>query len=207
MNKRKDNRQTLHNRRKFLSRIVMAALAGLILVTDSKWRGSGVVNGILFLSGALFAGIAAIGRIWCSVYISGYKIKHIVASGPYSLCRNPLYFFSFIGAVGVGMTTGTFIVPAVISVFFALYYPGVIRKEEERLLAVHGDDYIRYRENTPAFIPSFRSFHEPEDHVVKPAILRRRLIDAVWFVWLVGIIGMIRIFHEAGVLPSYFDLY
>ncbi len=207
MSNRKDGGLTLHNWRKFLSRVVMGTLAVLILVTDTKWRGSGAVNGLLFLTGTILAGVAATGRIWCSVYISGYKIKHLVNYGPYSMCRNPLYFFSFIGAVGVGMTTGTFFVPAIIFIFFAIYYPRVIRKEEERLLSVHGEEYLKYRESTPAFIPSFRSFHEPEDHTVKPAILRRRLIDAVWFVWLVGLIGLVRIFHATGILPSYFYLY
>lgn len=34
--------------------------------------------------------VCVLGRAWCSLYIGGRKTQEIVASGPYSLCRNPL---------------------------------------------------------------------------------------------------------------------
>lgn len=43
--------------------------------------------------------ICIFGRASCSLYIGGRKKQEIVSNGPYSLCRNPLYVFSFIGAV------------------------------------------------------------------------------------------------------------
>jgi protein-S-isoprenylcysteine O-methyltransferase Ste14 len=48
------------------------------------------------IRGKLAAMIAS-HRLWCSLYISGYKNSQLITSGPYSLCRNPLYFFSFVG--------------------------------------------------------------------------------------------------------------
>ena len=63
------------------------------------------VSGILFLVGCLCVGAAMVGRMWCAQYIAGYKNDVLVREGPYSVCRNPLYFFSFLGGIGVGRVT------------------------------------------------------------------------------------------------------
>lgn len=198
---------SLHNKRALISRLIMAGLGIAILFSSSKWEDASLVGDIFFFIGMILAGIATAGRIWCSVYISGYKIRSLITTGPYSMCRNPLYFFSFLGAAGVGMSTETVTVPAIICIAFLLYYPLVIRKEEERLLSVHQDDFRKYMNKTPRFIPSFSSFHEPESYVFKPAIFRKRVIDSLWFVWLIGVIELIEALHIHGVIPVFMRLY
>jgi len=47
-----------------------------------------------------------------------------------AMCRNPLYFFSLLGALGVGLTTETLLIPFVILIAFVGYYPNVIKSEE-----------------------------------------------------------------------------
>ena len=74
-----------------------------------------------------------VGRIWCLTYSSGYKSSELVTQGPYSVSRNPLYFFSFIGLIGIGLATETFTLTLFLIAFFALVYPAVIAGEEEFL--------------------------------------------------------------------------
>ncbi|MGB4295037.1 MAG: hypothetical protein WBJ16_05340 [Smithellaceae bacterium] len=55
------------------------------------------VSSILFLMGAVLVGVASMGRLWCSLYIAGYKAEILVTEGPYSITRNPLYFLVYWG--------------------------------------------------------------------------------------------------------------
>jgi len=43
------------------------------------------------------------GRIWASLYIEGNKTKNLITAGPFSIVRNPLYFFSLIMLLGFSL--------------------------------------------------------------------------------------------------------
>jgi protein-S-isoprenylcysteine O-methyltransferase Ste14 len=76
-----------------VSRIFVALVAILVLVSASRWETRlPIVASILFFSGLLAAAVATVGRLWCTLYIAGYKTKSLIRVGPYSVCRNPLYF-------------------------------------------------------------------------------------------------------------------
>ncbi|MBI5739504.1 MAG: isoprenylcysteine carboxylmethyltransferase family protein [Nitrospirae bacterium] len=193
--------------RMLLSKFFMAGVGAMVLFSGSCWEENGFIGGILFMLGTVLAGIAAVGRMWCSVYISGYKRKSLVTTGPYSMCRNPLYLFSLLGAVGVGLVTKTLSIPLTIFILFAVYYPLVIRREESDLVERHGEAFREYRRRVPAFIPSFSLLEEPEEYSIIPGSLRRRFIDSLWFMWLVGLIALIEELHRHNIIPVYFRLY
>jgi len=193
--------------RVLISRLAAIPLGVIVLMSDSRWENHPLCSAIFFGLGCVFVAISTIGRLWCSLYISGYKARNLITVGPYSLCRNPLYFFSLCGALGVGLTTEMLIMAAVIGCIFALYYPAVIRAEEERLLKLHTEDYTIYKERVPRFLPRNLQMSEPDEYVVNPRIYRKSMIDALWFVWLVGIIELAEGFREAGMLPTLFTLY
>ena len=86
--------------------------------------------------------------------------------GPYSVCRNPLYFFSMLGGLGVGLATETLTIPALILLAFAVYYPFVIHYEENKLLTVHGEDFKNYFQTVPRFWPKWTLLIEPEEYAV-----------------------------------------
>ena len=79
----------------------------LLVLASGSAHGRSVLDAVLFLSGLVLVGIATVGRLWCSLYISGYKDRELITTGPYSLSRNPLYFFSFLGFAGIGLATET----------------------------------------------------------------------------------------------------
>ncbi len=190
-----------------LTRIFAVMLTILILITSSHWEDIGILSTIFFISGTALVGIATIGRIWCALYISGYKSKILITSGPYSMCRNPLYFFSMIGSLGVGLASETLTIPFILMVGFALYYPYVIQREQRRLSALYGDKYKEYCDKTPSFIPSLSLLYEPDDYIVKPVTFRKNIFDTLGFIWIVGLLELIEGLHEANIIPVLFSIY
>lgn len=162
---------------------------------------------ILFALGLFFVAIASLGRMWCSLYIAGYKDEKLITYGPYSLCRNPLYFFSMLGVAGVGLATETLTFPIIFLALFAVYYPLVIKSEELRLEAAFQDSFRDYKNKVPAFFPKFSNFEEPEQYVVNPKIYRRHIVSALWFIWIVGILEIIEGLKEIGVFSHLWVIY
>jgi protein-S-isoprenylcysteine O-methyltransferase Ste14 len=181
---------------------------GIILFSGSMWDVRfPLLTVLLSVVGIFFAAAASLGRVWCSLYIGGYKTERLITVGPYSMCRNPLYFFSLLGGIGVGLASETFTIPLMILCGFCLHYPFVILSEQRHLLNIHGKDYETYLRTTPAFFPKPSLLKEPTEYVVKTRVFRRRMLGALYFVWLVGVIELIEEFHDLKLLSIFFRLY
>ena len=195
------------SQRTTLTRIFAGGLIVLLLISSSYWEDVFMVEGSLFLLGALMVGVATVGRLWCSLYISGYKTKSLVTGGPYSMCRNPLYFFSLLGAVGIGLATETVVIPLIILLVFGLYYPTVMKEEEKELREIHKEKFMAYCKTTPRFFPKISNFYEPEEYLVRPKIFKKSLFEVLWFVWILGILELAEALRKAGIIPNLFQLY
>ncbi|MFZ5563563.1 MAG: methyltransferase family protein [Thermodesulfobacteriota bacterium] len=191
-----------------LSRISAAATLFFFFTTQSRWETENeTLTFLLFLTGIILVAIASLGRMWCSLYIAGYKDSKLITQGPYSICRNPLYFFSLVGAVGVGFATETLTFPIIFILLFTAYYGFVIKSEEARLKTLFGSDFEEYAKKVPAFFPKFSTFTEPESYTVKPAVYRQHIFSALWFIWAVGILEVIEGLKDLGLLPSFWSVY
>jgi protein-S-isoprenylcysteine O-methyltransferase Ste14 len=160
------------------------------------------VGRVMFLVGIVLAGVGMVGRIWCLTYSSGYKSSELVVQGPYSVTRNPLYFFSFIGLIGIGLATETLTLTLFLILFFALVYPAVISGEEEFLAGKFGEPYATYCKRTPRFFPQWRLFVEPESYTVQPRTLRRSLGGVIWFIGLPVVVQLLVSLRAAGLVGS-----
>ena len=191
-----------------LSRVGVAVGLFFLCSTTSYWETQNeIISFVLFFLGVTLVAVASLGRMWCSLYIAGYKDKKLITDGPYSLCRNPLYFFSMVGVLGVGFATETFGFPLIFLVLFSIYYPIVIKSEEKRLEHLFGPDFEEYKKKIPAFIPSRSFFTEPTQYTVNPVVYRRHIFSALWFVWIVGILEFIEGLREIGCLGSLWTIY
>ena len=156
---------------------------------------------------APYVGAAMAGRMWCAQYIAGYKNDVLVREGPYSVCRNPLYFFSFLGGIGVGLCTESLTLTAILVLLFAVMYIPVIHTEEVRLHRLFGEPYSAYIREVPRFFPKWSLYHEPKEYTVKPKVFRHAASDVLWFVLAVGILECIEAMQESGLLPQILSLY
>lgn len=192
------------------SRLAAGALFALAAVTQHAWPEDSWMDFGLEISGLVLVLCAVIGRSWCTLYIAGRKDRVLVTEGPYALCRNPLYFFSALGAVGVAAGTETWTFVVGVALLFALYYPWVIREEEKKLLALHGERFAQYRQQVPAFFPrlsALRAFREAEELTVNPRLFRKHLFSVIWFVVAYLLVHSCEWLRENHVLPVYFQWY
>lgn len=181
------------------SRCIVGAFVAALLATASMHEQRLLSAALLLLAFAL-VGVAVIGRAWCALYISGYKDARLVTDGPYSLCRNPLYFFSLLGMAGVGLASETLTLGVLLPALFVPEYRAVVRREEAVLRSRFGGAFDDYCAATPRFVPRLRALAEPGTYEVRPRVFRRALGDLVWFVWCLGIVQFVVALHEFGVV-------
>lgn len=181
--------------RLLVSRVFAVAFFLVVLAMESAHEGS-LVSTVLFLLGLLLVGVATVGRLWCSLYISGHKNDALITTGPYSLSRNPLYFFSLLGFAGIGLASETVSLGTVLAVAMLIGYPGVIRREEAVLRERFGAEFESYCARVPRFLPKLSGYVEPETYTVNPRLFRRTMLDVIWFIWFVGILEFVEALHE-----------
>jgi protein-S-isoprenylcysteine O-methyltransferase Ste14 len=185
-----------------VSIIVITVCTALLFTTPLSWQGNSLYGIALdSLSFALVV-VAAFGRIWSSLYISGYKEDRIVVEGPYAIVRNPLYVFSFLGALGLGLVTKHFSILAVIAGAFILYYPLVVLTEERNLQRKFGQKYWNYANRTPRFLPFHFQLVEPDTYPVRPQHVRRSLQQITLFFWFFLILHLVTGLQQCGTLST-----
>jgi len=187
------------------TRLMALLILVLLVISRNRIEGS-VQEGLLDFAGLACVIVCAFGRLWCSVYIAGYKTFALVEFGPYSTTRNPLYLFSLIGAVGIGLASGSLVILVLLLLCFGLYYPSVILREEKDLTKLHGREFLSYMERVPRFFPKLSLYYEPETYPVKPKLLRRALLDASYFIWVFALVQLIEKLREAGIFPALFRI-
>lgn len=187
--------------------IFLVLIVMVFTSTNHNYERMKYAPAVFMLLGVIFVGVGVIGRIWCGVYISGFKNSQLITKGPYSLCRNPLYLFSFIGMTGLGLLSSSLMITFLLMLAFAFYYPFVIASEEKKLKDLFSQQYEVYCAKTPAFFPKMSNLNEPSDYEIKPIKFKKALFDVIWFIWSIG--GMIFLYQlkALGVFPVYFDLF
>jgi protein-S-isoprenylcysteine O-methyltransferase Ste14 len=179
----------------------------LILFSHKNLEDIPAIADIIFICGITLVGVGTIGRIWCALFISGYKDRILIQSGPYSICRHPLYFFSLLGGLGIGLVTETFTIPVIILIGFILFYPLLMDHEEKSLSKIFGKEFQSYFQRTPKFFPKFSLFNMPEECNVGTKVFTRELIRSFFFIWMIGLLELIEVIQQSGTVPTLFSLY
>lgn len=188
--------------RRPVSRLVAGLGMAAALFTVPPDLGTGWRE-LLEQLGFLLLIAAALGRLWATPYIAGRKTRSLCQEGPYSLTRNPLYFFSFLGVVGFGLAIQNIIFTAVAIPVFLAYYSAVITSEENRLRQVHGTALDEYCERVPRFWPRLKAPSGPEELVMKVAPFARGLHEVFWFLAAIILAEVLETMHTGHVWPTY----
>ncbi len=176
--------------------VCLIAFAAPLLPMDSLSRMVMVVLGYALCI------ICVFGRSYASLFIGGRKNDEVVRQGPFSVVRNPLYVFSFLGTVGVGLMSGMFSLTFLLGAAFCFYYPLVVAREEEFLLHKFGDTYKEYQAEVPRWFPRLSQYSEPEQIETTPRLVRKTMRDAAMFFLPYPCFLLLAYLHASNVLPT-----
>ena len=127
------------------------ALFGLRAILTWQYNDLGIVP--------VLVGVAL--RFWASstIFNTGkgtplysWPAKALVTTGPYRLIRNPLYLGGFLIYLGIIITIPSLFLAILGLIGFLIIYIGIAR-EEKGLERRFGEDYRRYKQNVPGWIP------------------------------------------------------
>jgi protein-S-isoprenylcysteine O-methyltransferase Ste14 len=181
----------------------VAVLIGVLLfaVTHAS-RASGTSAHEMIEWAGIVAIVACIlGRTWCSLYIGGRKIEELVTVGPYSVMRNPLYFFSILGAAGAGAQLGSLVSGFIFGLLAWLVFYLEVLQEERVMAARYGADFAAYMAAVPRFLPNPRLWRDVPMLTVMPPKVVRTFVDAMWFLLAVPVAEGFEQLQSTGVLP------
>ena len=152
-----------------------------------------------FVAGGACALLGESIRLWAVGYAgSATRTRHVgaptlITNGPYAYVRNPIYTGNFILSLGICVMAWAWM-PYMLGIFvlaFGFQYVLIVSLEEEHLLETFGDEYTRYVENVPRFLPSLRPYlHATGPPFDLAAALRsdRRTFQSITAVTLVIVI-------------------
>lgn len=92
-------------------------------------------------------------RVWSAGSLR--KLECLVTSGPFALCRNPMYVGSFLITCGYLIMCRRLDVGIIGFVLFWLFHGSAIVREERMLKDKFGESYETYCKSVPRFVPCF----------------------------------------------------
>ena len=98
---------------------------------------------------------------WTQKWRGDRKVGQLMTGGPYAHIRHPLYFGSLVIGLGVAVIVGRLAFTLVGLVLFFLVYRRKIMEEEATLLDEWPDEYARYQQAVPRYLPTWRAYPHP----------------------------------------------
>ncbi|TIQ35717.1 MAG: isoprenylcysteine carboxylmethyltransferase family protein [Mesorhizobium sp.] len=189
--------------------VQVAAVVAIVLLFFSKPFLSEGSSGheLVETAGFGFVLVCFLGRLWSSLYVGGKKNDELIVSGPFSMTRNPLYFFSTIGAVGIGLMFGSALAAAILGLASFLVFRFTANREAEFLFGKFGAVYTAYAGRTPRFWPNPMLYRDQDQLVFSTSALKSTFRDGLYFLALFPLIETVEYFRAAGVLPTLFTVY
>jgi protein-S-isoprenylcysteine O-methyltransferase Ste14 len=190
-------------KRVLVSRIFGVLVIPLALFTTHSFSQDNPMDIIFEALGLFLLTICTIGRLWALLYIGGYKKLELIVEGPYSIVRHPLYVFSLIGAIGIGLTSENILVLAALVIFYLSYYPLTIFVEEKKLVDKFGQTYLDYAKRTPRFLPKISLYKSSPQIMVNADIFFKSIVVGMWFIWIFIALDFIEALQITGHIPVF----
>jgi protein-S-isoprenylcysteine O-methyltransferase Ste14 len=176
----------------------------LLVVSQPVIAVGSIGHALLDTLGILLVLSGVIGRFWCISYIGGHKSKLVFQDGPYSICRHPLYLFSTVASLGLGLMLGSLVMSLAVGMVVFAILSRTAAHEEIFLRAKFGPDYDEYSARVPRIIPNLSAWRTEPEIVTKVKSMRVNFQDALVFMSFIPLSRLIvwaRETFELGLFP------
>ena len=178
-----------------LRAVCLCLLAAALFI--SPYHGGTSFGSVLHAAGIALIIACVLGRCWATLHIGARKNDVLVQSGPYSLCRNPLYLFSTMAALGFGLMLQSLLYAAVLTSVIYLIFSYMMKKEEVFLSEKFREAYDQYRVTTSRFIPTkIRYFKAAAGSRAGIREVARNLRDCAAFLLLIPVAELVDLFRD-----------
>lgn len=185
-------------------RIVLSSsllLLVALLFSDALWPADSFLHEGLEMLGYALIFLCVAGRSWCSLYIGGRKKVQLVQDGPYSVSRNPLYLFSVVGGIGIGLQAGSLTAGLICGLFVFIIFNAVIRREEVFLASHFPVAFAEYAARVPRWGLRVSNWQSSDELLVRPRFVLLTFRDALGFLAAIPLLEMVDWAQQAGWLP------
>lgn len=196
-----DSLSGLQQRRKRIMLLSGLLLLAALLFSNSLWPSDSALHESLEMLGYALIFLCIAGRSWCSLYIGGRKKTQLVQEGPYSVSRNPLYLFSVLGGIGVGLQAGSLAAGLICGLFVFIIFNAVVRREEIFLISHFPAAFAEYAARAPRWGLRLSSWKSSDELLVRPRFVLLTFRDALGFLAAVPLLEMVDWAQQAGWLP------
>lgn len=186
---------------------MIVGVVGLTLVSGPVYAEDSGFGLFLGVAGYFLLAISAFGRAWASVFIAGKKNQQLITEGPYSMTRNPLYFFSFLGFLGAGLAFESILVAVAFSVIFFITHWTTILKEERNLSGYFPDTFPAYKASVPRFLPAPWKLEYPEEVTLSPRVYTKAMLESALVLLVFPVAMLVDWAHANGLLPVMLKLF
>jgi len=186
------------------SKIILISVLFICFLTKAFVPYETETHEIVEYIGYVLIAICALGRMYSTAFLGGYKNEKLITYGAFSVVRNPLYFFSLLGMTGIALISGHIVIIVAVPVVFVFIYHYLIGREEGFLLEAFGQEYKDYTAKTPRIIPDFRLHNAPETVGVVPKYLNKAFKDAIWWFAAFPVLELAEYVQEHGWIDPIF---
>lgn len=126
----------------------------------------------------------------------------VMQSGPYSICRHPLYLFSTVATLGFTLMLGSLLIAVILGGGVFLILSATAKREEAFLRSEFGAAYDDYAARVPRIWPRVSLFQTEDEVTFSVPQLRRNFRDALVFVGTIPVAEAMESLHSGGVLHA-----
>ena len=140
--------------------IVVTLAVGMLAAPSRQPRVDGVLRiifigvGVPLVVLSIYLMVVASRPLLKTIGVEQLPRNELVTTGIYSKMRNPIYTGCEIGAIGWSMTWGAVYTLFILPMFAFLVCLAIVRFfEEPMLIEAFGEEYRRYKQKVPEFLP------------------------------------------------------